>query len=84
MAAPSVIQQINRDLGDKVLAEARQNPQAYSGKYVGIANGHVVVVTDDLNELVRRLKQVESDPAKTYGVEIGRDYNKVYEIWGIA
>jgi len=27
---------------------------------------------------------VEPDPAMTYGVEIGRDYNKVYEIWELA
>lgn len=74
------IQQLNRDLGDKVLAEAKQNPQAYPGKFVGIANGQVVVVTDDLNELVRRLGEVEPDPAMTFGVEIGRDYSKVYEI----
>ena len=84
MPGSNTIQQLNRDLGDKVLAEAQQNPQAYPGKYVGIANGQVVVVTDDLSELVRRLKEVEPDPANTFGVEIGRDYDKVYEIWEVA
>ena len=84
MSATTTIQQLNRDLGDKVLAEAQQNPQAYPGRYVGIANGQVVVVTDDLSELVRRLKEVEPDPAKTFGVEIGRDYKKVYEIWEVV
>ncbi len=80
----ATIQQLNRALGDKVLAEAQQNPHAYPGKFVGIANGQVVVVTDDLNELVRRLGEVEPDPAKTFGVEIGRDYGKVYEIWEVS
>jgi hypothetical protein len=83
MPALTEIQQLNRELGDKVLADAKQNPHAYPGKYVGIANGHVVVVTDDLNELVRRVHAVEPDPANTFGIEIGRDYEKVYEIWGL-
>ena len=83
MSATTPIQRLNRDLGDKVLEDAKQNPQAYPGKYVGIANGQVVVVTDDLSELVRRVKEVEPDPAKTFGVEIGRDYEKVYEVWEI-
>ena len=80
----ATIQQVNRELGDKVLVDAKQNPQAYPGKYVGIANGQVVIVTDDLSELVRRVKQVEPDPAKTFGVVIGCDYDKVYEIWEVA
>ena len=84
MSATTAIQQLNRYLGDKVLADAQQNPQTYPGKYVGIANGQVVVVTDDLSALVRCLKEVEPDPAKTFGVEIGRDYNKVYEIWEVV
>ena len=84
MSATTTIQQLNRELGDKVLDEAQKNPQVYPGKFVGIANGQVVVVTDDLNELVRRLDEVEPDPAKTFGVEIGRDYSKVYEIWEVS
>ena len=84
MPALTTIQQLNRELGDKVLADAQQNPRAYPGKFVGIANGKVVVVTNDLNELVRRLDEVEPDPVNTFGVEIGRDYSKVYEIWEVA
>jgi hypothetical protein len=71
-------------MGDQVLDEARRDPKAYAGKFVGIANGTVVVATNDLNELLQRLKQVEPDPAKTYCVEIGRDYGKVYEIWEVG
>ena len=84
MSVTTTIQQLNRELGDKVLADAQQNPQAYPGKYVGIANGQVVIVTDDLSELVRRVQEAEPDPGKTFGVEIGRDYNRVYEIWEVA
>lgn len=75
------IEQLNRELADKVLAEARQNPRAYPGKYVGIANGQVVVVTDDLDELDRRLDQVEPDSVKTCVIEPGLDLGKTHEIW---
>ena len=81
MSATNSIQQLNRELGDKVLEDAKQNPRAYPGKYVGIANGQVVVVTDDLDDMSQRLDQVEPDPTKVFWVEIGRDYDKVIEIW---
>lgn len=81
MPTVTPLQQLNRDLGDKVLADAQQNPRAYPGKFVGIANGKVVVVADDLNEIVRGLDQVEPDAGNTFWVEIGRDYSKVCEIW---
>lgn len=84
MSATTTIQQLNRDLGDKVLADAQQNPQAYPGKYVGIANGQVVIVTDNLDDLVRCLDRAESDATKTFWVEVGRDYSKVCEIWEVS
>ena len=47
------IQQLNRDLADKLVAEAKQNPQSpYAGKKVGIAHGRVVVVSDDWTKSV--------------------------------
>jgi hypothetical protein len=80
----SAVEKLNRDLGDKVIAEARQKPHAYPGKFVGIANGKVVVVTDDLDELGRRLEQADSDSARTFWIELGRDYTQVHEIWRIS
>jgi Family of unknown function (DUF5678) len=83
MANPLTVQELNRELARKLLEEARNNPQSgYAGKFVGIANGQVVAVADNWNELARRLRQAEPDPAKTFGVEIGRDYDAVQEIWG--
>jgi len=82
MSAVRSIQEINRVLAQQINAEARSNPQSpYANKFVGIANGKVVVVTDDLNELGRRLRQVEPDPTKTFGIEASRDYEEVQEIW---
>lgn len=83
MSATTLIQQLNRDLGDQVLAEAKQNPQAYPGKYVGIANGQVVVVTDDLDELGRQLEQVEPNAGNTIVVEPGRDLREIHTIWEV-
>jgi hypothetical protein len=84
MIAPTSIQQLNRELGDKLIAEAKQNPQSpYMDKFVGIANGQIVVVADNLDEVAQRLDEVEPDSSKTFFVEIGADYDKVYEIWEV-
>jgi hypothetical protein len=76
------IEEINRELADKILVEVKQNPQAYPGKYIGIVNGQVVIVTDDLDELDRRLDEAEADATKTYIVDLTLDVNQVHEIWG--
>ncbi len=77
----ATIQQVNRDLGDKLIEEAKRDPQSpYMWKFVGIANGQIVVVADDLDEVCRRLEDVESDPQKTFCLQIGPDYEKVYEV----
>ena len=81
MSATNTIQQLNRDLADKLIEEAKQNPSAIAGKFVGIANGKVVVVTDNLDELGRQLEQAEPDASRTYVVEPGLELNKVHEIW---
>ncbi len=79
---PKTIQILNRELADRLAEEGRRDPNgAYAGKFVGIANGQVAVVADDLEEMVSRLQQVESDPSKTFGVEVGRDYDVAEEIW---
>ena len=76
---------INRQLAQRLLDEARANPPSrYAGKFVGIANGQVAVVADSWDELARRLRTVEPDPARTFGVEVGRDYSEVQEIWGLT
>src|SRR5205807_158416 len=79
---PMSIQERNRELADRINAEARSDPQSpYANKFVGIANGQVVVVADDPDEMSRRLRQIEPDPSKCFGVEASRDYSVVEEIW---
>jgi hypothetical protein len=51
---------------------------------VGIANGQVVAVADNWDDLARQLRSVEPDPTKAFAVEIGRDYDAVQEIWRLV
>jgi hypothetical protein len=83
MSTANTIQDLNRELGRQINDEARANPQSpYANKFVGIANGQVVVVADSLDEMARRLRQAEPDRSKCSWVEASRDYDRVEEIWG--
>ena len=82
MSNSKTVQELNRELAQQLIEDGKTNPHsAYAGKCVGIANGQVVAVADNWDELARRLRQVEPDPSKTFGVEVGRDYDVVEEIW---
>jgi hypothetical protein len=82
MISDSEIQELNRQLAKKINDEARHNPQSpYAGKFVGISDGKVVVVADDVNELGRRLRQAKYNPRRTFGIEASRDYDEVEDIW---
>lgn len=84
MSAAATVRDRNRELARRINEEARRNPQSpYANKFVGIANGQVVVVTDDLDELAQRLRQAEPDSSKTFGIEASRDYDEIQEIWGL-
>ena len=82
MAGTRTVQEINRELARSINEEARHNPQSpYANQFVGIANGQVVVIAPTLDEMVRRLRQVEPDPEKTFGIEASRDYSEIVDIW---
>jgi len=85
MSTSSTVLEINRELARQINEEARRNPQSpYAGKFVGLANGKVVAVADDLDEMVELLEKVESDPMKTYCLEASRGYDEVIEIWSVS
>jgi hypothetical protein len=82
MANSSSVQQANRDLARQVNDEARRDPTSrYAGKFVGIANGQVVIVANNLDEVAEALHRSESDPAKTFCIEAGIDYDATTDIW---
>lgn len=79
------VQDVNRELARRINEEARSNPQSpYANKFVGIANGQVVVAADDFDQMTRQLRKVEADPGKCFSVEASRDYDEVHEIWELS
>ena len=79
------VQQINRELARRINEEARRDPRSpYANKFVRIANGQVVAVADDLDEMDRCLRQAEWDPTKCFWVEASRDYTTVEYIWSLC
>jgi hypothetical protein len=85
MSTVRTVREINEELARQINEEALKNPQSpYANKWVGIANGQVVVVADSLDEMARRLRQIEPDPTKCFSVEASRDYTEVIEIWSLC
>lgn len=83
MSTSNSVQERNRELARQINEEARRNPQSpCAGKFVGIANGAVVVVADNWDEIAQRLRPVEPDVRNTFCLEVGVDYDAVQEIWG--
>ncbi len=81
MAAPKHAHAINGELARKINEEARRDAKSpYAGKFIGIANGQVVVVTDNLDAAVDGLLAIEPDPSKCLCFEAGVDYGEVDEI----
>jgi len=83
MSAATKIQGVNRELARKINEEARRNPDSpYVNKFVGIANGQVVAVADDLEEMTRVLRHTEPDAKRCFWVEASRNYDEIHEVWG--
>jgi len=85
MSPAKTVQELNHEAARKLLDAARNDPKsAYHGKFVGIANGQVVVIANNWDELATRLRQAEPDPDRVFGVEVGLDYDAVQEIWSVS
>jgi hypothetical protein len=85
MSASNSILELNRQLALKINEEARRDPHSpYAHKFVGIANGKVVVIADTLDEVFHRLRQLEPDNLKCFIVEASRDHDVVDEVWELG
>ena len=52
--------ELNREVARRILQEVQADPSSpYAGKVVGIANGQVVHVGDDLDTTLRRVREIE-------------------------
>jgi len=77
------LQKANRKLAQRINEEARSDPHSpYTGEFVGIANGQVVVVAEDPGSLYYRLAEIEPDHRCVFWVEAGHDPTKIEYIWG--
>jgi hypothetical protein len=84
MSKPDSPSAVNYELARKINEEAKRDSRSpYAGKYVGIANGTVVVVGDSWREVSQRLRRVEPDPHKCCCIEASADYDAVHEIWSV-
>jgi hypothetical protein len=85
MSEGLTVRQLNEELAWKINEEARRDPQSpYASKFVGIANGKVVVVADSLDEVYRLLRQIEPDATRCFIIEASRDYSEIEYIWGLG
>ena len=74
--------ELNRSLAEQINQQALADSRSsYAGKFVGLANGKVVVAADTLDDAMRQLLQVEPDRQKTFCFEAGVDYSEVQYIW---
>jgi hypothetical protein len=81
MATSQTMQDLNAELARRINEEARNDPNSsYRGKFVGIANGQVVGIADNLDDAMKAICRVEPDPAKTFCLQAGLDENETYEV----
>ena len=74
------IRAINERLARKIRREGKDPKSPYANRFVGIANGKVVVIADSLTELSRQLRKIEPDPSRRYGVDVAADYSRIEEV----
>src|SRR5262249_49952230 len=73
-----LIQRLNKVLVRRINDEALADPSSpYAGKFVGIANGEVVVVADDRKTAFVQLGEIEPNNRRCCLFEASRDYTKV-------
>jgi hypothetical protein len=75
------IKAINERLAKKIRREGKADPKSpYANRFVGIANGKIVVIADSLKEMMKQLRKAEPDTSKCYAVDVAADYDRVYEV----
>lgn len=64
------VQDLNIELARRISDELLRDPDSpYAGKWIGIANGQVVIVGDSYDDVRRRLGEVEPDPFRCHCME---------------
>ena len=69
---------MNCELAQRINRETLADPSSpYAGKYVGIVNGEVVLVMDDVRAALCRLRELEPNNRRHCLIEASRDFSKV-------
>lgn len=77
--------QQNLRLAEQINREVKHHPDSeYAGRFVGIANGRVVAVADDADEVIEQLEQFEPHASKCLCFEAGLDYDQPQDIWDVT
>jgi hypothetical protein len=75
------MRRLNEEVARRINTETRADPSSpYANKYVGLVNGEVVIVTEDLNALDRRLRELDPGNNGSFGFEASRDPDEVYRV----
>ncbi len=75
------IRSVNERLARKIRREGKDDPKSpYANRFVGIANGVVVIVADSHSEMMKQLRKIEPDASKCYAVDVAADYDRTYEV----
>ena len=75
------VRAVNERLARKVRREGQADPKSpYANRFVGIANGKVVVIADSLTDVSRRLRRIEPDNSRRFIVDVAANYDRVHEI----
>jgi hypothetical protein len=72
---------LNCAVAQRINREALEDPSSpYAGKFVGIANGEVVLVGDDVRTALSRLRELEPNNRRRCLIEASRDYSRVEHV----
>lgn len=77
------VSELNREMARRINEGARNDPRSpVAGRLVGIIDGQLVAVDDDLARLIEGLHRIEADPNRILCFEAGLDYGQIEDIRG--
>jgi hypothetical protein len=85
VSTPNSAIERNHATARRINAEVAGNPQSpYAGKFVGIVDGQITAVANDLSGLVERLRESGIDFSRAMLMEVGVDHDLPVEIWVVG
>ena len=82
MSSPNAVIDRNHATARQINAEVAGNPQSpYAGKFVGIVDGQITAVANNLTQLVHCLRESATDFSRAMLMEVGVDHDLPVEIW---